>query len=203
MVIGLTGGIASGKSTMIEYALEHGAHVIDADKLGHQVYEPGTHGFDAVVAEFGKEILGSDRTIDRKILGAKVFADGGDLTRLTDIVWPEIKNLARTEIAKLKSLDPDKYIVLEATVLIEANWQELIDELWVVVVDKETAISRAVARDGLPREAVESRMNAQLTNEERTKHADVVLDNSFDKAHLLTQIDKQFHRLGQNEVSFS
>lgn len=203
LIIGLTGGIASGKSTVIEYALKQGAHVIDADKLGHRVYEPGTIGFEAVVTEFGTDIIAPDGTIDRKKLGSKVFADGGSLSRLTDIVWPQIKNLAKTEIAKAQEQHPDRLVVLEAAVLIEAGWQDLVNEIWVVVVDQETAISRAVQRDGVTREAIEARMSAQLSNEERAKNADVLLENNRDQAHLKAQLNRQFSRLEHEKVRVS
>ena len=99
-VIGLTGGIASGKSTLSDYAKSHGAHVIDADLLGHKAYEPDTDCFHAVVKEFGQDIVAADGTIDRRVLGSKVFAEGSSLTRLTDIVWPAIKQLAQAEIKR-------------------------------------------------------------------------------------------------------
>ena len=200
LIIGLTGGIASGKSTVIEYALKQGAHVIDADKLGHQVYEPGTRGFEAVVSEFGTDIVAPDGTIDRKKLGSKVFADGGSLARLTDIVWPQIKTLAKAEIAEVQEQYPNRLVVLEAAVLIEAGWQDLVDEIWVVVVDEEAAISRAVQRDGVTREAIEARMSAQLSNEQRTKNADVILDNNHDQGHLQAQLKRQFSRLENERV---
>ena len=111
-VIGLTGGIASGKSTAAKLAGERGAHVIDADKLGHAAYNPGTDAFKAVVKEFGDDIVAADGTIDRKALGAKVFGVDGGLDRLTGIVWPEIRRMAEDEIAAVKTKDPAKVVVL-------------------------------------------------------------------------------------------
>ena len=93
-VISLTGGIASGKSFASAYLGEKGAHLIDADKVGHRAYEPDTQAFGQVVAEFGEDVVSADGQIDRKVLGGKVFAEEGALTRLTDIVWPEIRRLA-------------------------------------------------------------------------------------------------------------
>lgn len=188
--IGLTGGIASGKSTVARIASERGAHVIDADKLGHAAYEPGTRAFTLVVQEFGDEILASDGNIDRKVLGAKVFGADGGLDRLTGIVWPEIRRMAEDDIAIQKKTDPDRIVVLEAAVLLEAGWEDVVDKIWVVVVDSEVAIERAMKRDGIGREAVEARLAAQLSNEERQDKADVVIDNSGSEEDLLAQIEK-------------
>jgi phosphopantetheine adenylyltransferase/dephospho-CoA kinase len=194
-VICLTGGIASGKSTASQFLAEKGAVIIDADKLGHKVYDPGTEGFNNVVAAFGGDIVADDGQIDRKALGAKVFGDGGGgLERLTDIVWPEIRKLAEAEISDLKRTNPDGTVVLEAAVLFEAGWQDIGDEIWVVVVDKELAISRAMERDGLEREAVENRIAAQLSNEERISQADVVIENNGTLSEMLEKLEKKWNQ---------
>ena len=122
--IGLTGGIASGKSTVVEALRELGAETIDADRLGHQTYEPGTGTFKAVVAAFGDELVAGDGTIDRRVLGGKVFGKPDELKRLTDIVWPGIRALAAAELERLAEAGT-AVAVLEAAVLIEAEWQDL------------------------------------------------------------------------------
>lgn len=195
MVIGLTGGIASGKSTAARYLGELGAHVIDADLLGHRVYEPGTGAFAAVVRVFGDDVVGTDGRIDRKALGGKVFGQPQALERLTDIVWPEIRRLAEAEIADITSRAPERSVVLEAAVLFEAGWEDVVDEVWVVVVDREVAVRRAMARDGSDAAAVQRRIDAQLTNDERRARADVVIDNSGDEAALQEQLDAQWRRV--------
>lgn len=194
-VIGLTGGIASGKSTLSSFARDRGAHVIDADLLGHRAYEPGTACFNAVVNEFGRDIVADDGTIDRRALSAKVFAEGSSLKRLTDIVWPAIKDLAQTEIENVRRSEPDRTIVLEAAVLLEAGWQDFVDEVWVAVVDVETAIRRTMKRDGLDREAVQSRIDAQISNEDRIAAANVVFDNSGSEEDLLAAVERKFVEL--------
>lgn len=194
-VIGLTGGIASGKSTLSSFARDRGAHVIDADLLGHQAYEPGTTCFNAVVNEFGRDIVADDGTIDRRALSAKVFAEGSSLKRLTDIVWPAIRDLAQTEIENVRRCEPDRTIVLEAAVLLEAGWQDFVDEVWVAVVDVETAIRRTMKRDGLDREAVQSRIDAQISNEDRIAAADVVFDNSGSEEDLMVAVEHKFEEL--------
>lgn len=194
-VIGLTGGIASGKSTLSSFARERGAHVIDADLLGHRAYEPGTACFNAVVDEFGSDVVANDGTIDRRILSGKVFAEGSSLKRLTDIVWPAIKEMAQSEIEDVRRKEPDRTVVLEAAVLLEAGWQDFVDEVWVAVVDVDTAIARTMKRDGLDREAVQSRIDAQLSNDARIAAADVVFDNSGTEADLLAKVERKFKEL--------
>ncbi|MBM4206362.1 MAG: dephospho-CoA kinase, partial [Gammaproteobacteria bacterium] len=135
VVIGLTGGIASGKSTVARLLAESGAHVLDADKLGHRVYEPHRLAFRQVVDVFGPDVIGTDGTIDRKVLGGKVFGKPDELKKLTDIVWPEINRMAKEAITDAIATNPSQVVVLEAAVLLEAGWQRDMDEVWVVIVD--------------------------------------------------------------------
>ena len=195
MIIGLTGGIASGKSTAAAYLGEKGASVIDADKLGHQAYEPDTDAFAQVVAAFGPEVVGADGQIDRKVLGGKVFGDPAALDRLTGIIWPEIGRLALAEFEVARTARPDAPIVLEAAVMLEAGWEPMVDEVWVVIVEPDTAVARATARDGVEEAAVRKRIAAQLSNDERRAKADIVIDNSGDEAALLVQLDAQWKRI--------
>lgn len=195
MIIGLTGGIASGKSTAAAYLGEKGASVIDADKLGHQAYEPDTDAFAQVVAAFGPEVVGADGQIDRKVLGGKVFGDPAALDRLTGIIWPEIGRLALAEFEVARAARPDAPIVLEAAVMLEAGWEPMVDEVWVVIVEPDTAVARATARDGVEEAAVRKRIAAQLSNDERRAKADIVIDNSGDEAALLVQLDAQWKRI--------
>ena len=195
MIIGLTGGIASGKSTVATTLQSWGAYVIDADKLGHRAYVKGTDAFHKVVAQFGEDIVGADGEVDRRALGAKVFAEGGSLKQLTDIVWPAIYDMAAAEIKQSLNSNPNTVVVLEAAVLIEAGWQSLVDEIWVTTVDPSTAIERASARDGVDADAVQARIDAQLSNAERTAEAAVVIDNSADEPQLLAQLENHWKNL--------
>lgn len=196
VVIGLTGGIASGKSTAARYLAEKGAHMIDADKLGHRVYEAGRPAFDKVVAAFGDDVVGHDGEIDRRALGGMVFGSPEELKRLTDIAWPEILAMAIEEIGHARK-DGASVVVLEAAVLLEANWQSDVDEVWVVTVEPELAIARATARDGVDEAAVQARIDAQLSNAERVAQADVVIDNGGSEAELLGKLDAEWKRLRQ------
>ena len=188
-VICLTGGLASGKSTAVRYLSDKGAAVIDADILGHRAYDPGTDAFESVINTFGEETRGEDGQINRKVLGGKVFGKPEELKKLTDIVWPEIRRLAEQEIASIARSDPDAVVILEAAVLFEAGWEDIGEEIWVVVTNRETAIERSMARDGATREAVESRLDAQLTNDERTVKADIVLTNNSAEQEMCLQLD--------------
>lgn len=195
MIIGLTGGIASGKSTVATTLQSWGAYVIDADKLGHRAYVKGTDAFHKVVAQFGEDVVGADGEVDRRALGAKVFGEGGSLKQLTDIVWPAIYDMAAAEIKQSLDNNPNTVVVLEAAVLIEAGWQSLVDEIWVTTVDPSTAIERASARDGVDADAVQARIDAQLSNAERTAEAAVVIDNSADEPQLLAQLENHWKNL--------
>ena len=168
--------------------------VIDADKLGHRVYERGQPAFAEVVAAFGQDVVGSDGEIDRKALGAKVFGDAAALRRLTDVVWPAILVLAKAEIAAARAAAA-KVVVLEAAVLIEASWQHAVDEVWAVTVTPAVAVARATVRDGVDAAAVQARIDAQLDNEARAAHAQVVIDNGGSDAALRSQVDAEWQRL--------
>ena len=176
-VIGLTGGIASGKSTVTRFFRDRGVPVIDADVLGHRTYEPGTDTFQAVGATFGSDVVAADGTIDRKVLGAKVFGKPEELKKLTDIVWPGIRKLASRELGEFETAC-NAIAVLEAAVLFEAGWQDLCDEIWVVVVEPDLAAQRLAARNGLDPEAARARINSQLSNAERIAQANVVIENN-------------------------
>ncbi len=191
-VICLTGGLASGKSTAVKHLATKGAVVIDADILGHQAYNPGTAAFDEVITSFGEEVRGGDGQIDRKALGGKVFGKPEALRKLTDIVWPEIRRLAELELAAIADSNSEAIVVLEAAVLFEAGWEDIGEEIWVLTVDRETAIERSMARDKAPRDAVERRLDSQLSNEVRTSRADVVITNDDSVARMLAQIDSAY-----------
>ena len=200
-IIGLTGGIASGKSTAARYLGELGAHVIDADRLGHRAYEPDTPAFKQVVAAFGDAVVAADGTIDRRALGAKVFGQPGELKKLTDIVWPEIRRLADLEMEAERARRPDGVVVLEAAVMIEAGWQRSLDEVWVVAVEPEVAIKRAMARDGLSANEVRARLKAQTSDAESRRLADVLIDNSAGLDELHAQVDQEWGRLFGAEMA--
>lgn len=196
LVIGLTGGIASGKSTVTGFFRERSVPVIDADILGHRTYEPGSDTFRQVVAAFGDDLVAADGTIDRKVLGGKVFGKPDELKRLTDIVWPGIRKLASAELAEFETAG-NALAVLEAAVLFEAGWEDLCDEIWVVVVEPDLAVQRLASRNGLDPEAARARINSQLSNAERTARANVVIENNSTLEGLQASIERAWNELQQ------
>ncbi|MBN9492501.1 dephospho-CoA kinase [bacterium] len=193
-VIGLTGGIASGKSTVTAFFRNHDVPVIDADLLGHRTYEPGTDTFAAVVRTFGNDLVAEDGTIDRRILGGKVFGKPEELKRLTDIVWPGIRRLASEELSEFETAG-NNLAVLEAAVLFEAGWEDLCDEIWVVVVEPDLAVERLASRNGLDPEAARARINSQLSNAERVSRAGVVIENNGSLEALNSRIEEAWSEL--------
>ena len=195
-VIGLTGGIASGKSTVARFFREHDVPIIDADILGHRTYEPGSDTFAAVVRTFGDELVAPDGAIDRKVLGGRVFGRPDELKKLTDIVWPGIRRLANEALSEFE-MAGNHVAVLEAAVLFEAGWQDLTDEIWVVTVDPDIAVERLAARNGLNAEAARARIASQLSYEERRAQADVVIENNSDLEVLEQCIEAAWENLQQ------
>ncbi|HMO95638.1 MAG TPA: dephospho-CoA kinase [Tepidiformaceae bacterium] len=193
-VIGLTGGIASGKSTVTAFFRDREVPVIDADILGHRTYDPGTDTFDAVVKAFGPDLVAPDGTIDRKVLGGKVFGKPEELKRLTDIVWPGIRRLASQQLSEFETAG-NSLVVLEAAVLFEAGWEDLVHEVWVVVVEAEQAIQRLATRNGLDEAAARARIDSQLSNAERTARADVVIENNGTLEELQARIQDAWNAL--------
>lgn len=194
VVIGLTGGIASGKSAVTAMLAERGALVIDADKVGHEAYAPGSDCYRAVVDAFGSDIVASDGEIDRKALGGKVFGNPAERKRLEGIVWPWMRATMQQRLAGHRA-DGVPVVVLEAAVLIEADWIPIVDQVWLVTVDPAIARERIIARNGLTAEQADQRIAAQLTNHERAKHAHVIIDNSGTFDELRERVDAAWEAL--------
>ena len=178
LTIGLTGGIGSGKSTVAQILGEFGAPILDADKVAHTTYAPGASAYDAVIAAFGAQVVAGNRTIDRKQLGAIVFGNPERLNQLTSIVWPATRESIRRNVAELRASGAKLPIVVEAAILIEANWQPLFDEIWLVRASREQVVARIESQRGLKPAETEARIRAQLSDEERSKHATLVIQNN-------------------------
>lgn len=181
--IGLTGGIASGKSTVAQFFRDKGVPVLDADILGHRTYDPGTETFRAVVNAFGDDIVTPEGTINRQALGAKVFGKPEEMKKLTDIVWPGIFRLAEQNLSDLE-VAGNEIAVVEAAVLFEAGWDRMVDEVWCVVTDPDIAVERLAKRNGLDEAAARARIASQLTNAERIAKSQVVIENNGTLAEL-------------------
>ena len=194
-VIGLTGGIGSGKSTVARILAELGAEVINADLVGHEVYRPGTPGFEQLTAAFGREVVGEDGTVDRRKLGAIVFASPAALAELNRIVHPLIAEAVRQRIEHRRSERSQTPIVVEAAVLIEANWVPLVDEVWVVSASPEAVVERIATERGLAAEQIRARIESQIGDEERRSHADVVIENTAGLDDLRARVEAAWQRI--------
>ncbi|MGH7906184.1 MAG: dephospho-CoA kinase [Candidatus Binataceae bacterium] len=199
LTIGLTGGIGSGKSTVAAILAELGALVWDADRIGHTVYAPGTAAYRDLLAEFGSGILGDDSAVNRKKLGAIVFSDRDALARLNAIVHPRIFERMAAMIGEARTAGEKRIIVIEAAVLIEAGWQSLFNEIWLV----ETAHGLVIERVGRDRkmspEQADARIRAQLADTERRAHASVVIANNGTLEDLRAQTARVYNEALQRD----
>ncbi|MFZ7088685.1 dephospho-CoA kinase [Curtobacterium sp. RRHDQ10] len=177
-IIGLTGGIAAGKSTVSARWAEHGAVVVDADQLARQAVAPGTPGLAAIERRFGAGVIASDGSLDRPALGAVVFADPGALADLNAITHPEVWRLAQERFAAAEQADPDAVVVYDVPLLAEASEGRPIRFDTVVVVDAPAAvrIERLMTDRGMERAEAERRIGAQASDEDRLALADEVVD---------------------------
>jgi len=186
--IGLTGGIGSGKSTVARMLATLGAHVINADTVGHEVYAPGTAGWQRVTGRFGEEILGEAANIDRRKLGAIVFADPQALRDLNAIVHPLIGAEIERRVRAYGESGATIPVVIEAAILLEANWTTLVDQIWVVCANAGDVVERVRAERGMAEEQTRARIRAQLSDAERRNAADVVLENNGTLAELEARV---------------
>jgi dephospho-CoA kinase len=185
--IGLTGGLASGKSFVGRALAEMGCLLIQADELGHQVMARGAEAYDAILAEFGPSILNPDSEIDRRKLGGRVFGNPELLAKLSAIVHPAVRARSRQLSEVFAQREPDGICVYEAAILIETGSFREYDRLIVASCTEEQQLARAVLRDHLTREEVQIRLRRQMPLEEKVKYADYVIDTSGTKEHTLDQ----------------
>lgn len=176
-VIGLTGGIATGKSTVARLLEEQGAVVIDADALSREAVRPGSEPLERIVALFGPQILLPDGCLDRKGLGRLVFADLAKRRRLEEITHPAIRNLADERISRLAAAG-HRVVFHMAPLLIEANAVDRVDEVWVVTVRPEVQLERLMRRDAIGRAEAERIIASQMPLAEKERHGRIVIDNS-------------------------
>jgi len=195
-VIGLTGGIGSGKSTVSQYLAELGAVILDADKVGHEAFKPDTPAWHDVVATFGRHILAPDGEVDRKKLGEIVFGDPQALSRLNQIMHPRMYDMMKARIEECRRQGVE-VVVLEAAVLIEANWTPLVDEVWVTVASEAMVLERLKKQRGLAEEQTLARIRSQLSVEERLRHANVVINNDGDLDAVRAKVKELWERLHQ------
>lgn len=186
-VFGLTGNIGSGKSTVAAMLLDAGIPVLDADRISREVTAPGGRAYDAVVHAFGRGILRDDGSIDRKLLGEIVFSDSGSRERLEKITHPAIFEAMKEAIAGI-GREGHRAVVVEAALIHESGKKGLFDAVISVTCDRETAISRLAARDGMTRSQAEARLRAQMDAGRKAGISDYAIDNSGDPEETRRQV---------------
>ena len=179
VVIGLTGGIATGKSEASRILQELGADIINADLIGHEAYRQGSVGWESVVQAFGKGILDESNEIDRSKLGAIVFSDESELQKLNEIMHPIMEKLVEQNILDCQE-SGSEVVVVEAALMFEAGWNKLVDTVWTTDAPEETVISRLELRNGLSRSESQKRIASQMDREDRLSRSDVILPNTGD-----------------------
>jgi dephospho-CoA kinase len=192
-VIGLTGGIASGKSTVALALADLGAVIIDGDQIAHHLMEPHQPVWDDIVAHFGPKILNPDMTIDRVKLGAIVFEDSQQISQLNRIAHPRIVASIKEDMRKINDDHPDSVVVLDIPLLYEAHMDKLCDQVWVVWIPRETQIARLMERNGLSREDALHRIDSQMSLDEKARRAAVVIDNSGSIEETISLATKHYH----------
>lgn len=193
-VIGLAGGIGSGKSTVAQFLEGLGAVVMDLDKAGHEVQKRGGEAYAKLVAEFGEKILADDKEIDRSKLGKIVFNSPQALNRLNRIVHPAIDKMVERKLREYRRQGV-KVVVLEAAAMLEDDKTWLVDELWITAASEAAVIKRIKDRPGYNEEEVRRRIKSQMTNKERIEKADVVIYNNGTLEGLKEKVTAEWEKL--------
>lgn len=196
LIVGLTGNIASGKSTVAKLFAARGAAVVDADQLAREVCARGSVALEAITDRFGAKVLSRDGELDRRELGRIIFADAGARAELEAIMHPAIRTLSTKRFGELAAAGA-RVIVYEAALLIEAGREGDVDRLVVVTADDTVRLHRVIARDGLAEGAARARLAAQMPQAEKARRADVVIDNSGDLAALTQRVDGVWRELAR------
>lgn len=194
LVIGLTGNIGTGKTTISRMLAELGAAVINADRLGHELYQPNSPVYSEVVAAFGNGILRPDGQIDRQKLGQIVFADAAALERLDQITHPRIYEIVKRKIEEYRR-SGTKIVVLEAALLIEAGWTPLVDQLWVTIASESTIAKRLKHSRGLTEQQTLIRLRSQMPQEEKARQADVAINTDCSIDELKSKVTELWRNL--------
>lgn len=192
-VIGLTGGIASGKSTVSSYLKELGAIIVDADIVAREIVEKGQPALKEIIDYFGKEVLLSDGALNRKSLGNIVFSDPQKLQVLNKITHKRIIENIEEKIKHYRHLDNVKAIFIDAALLIEMKMNFLTDEIWLVTTSKEIQLKRLMLRDNLSFDEAINRINSQMSLEQKKEVSDVIIDNSGDYDYLKQQVNDLYN----------
>jgi len=193
-VIGLTGGIGSGKSTVSRFLDELGAVILNADEVGHKAFKSDTELWHQVVVAFGRPIVTPDGNIDRKKLGNIVFGNAESLSRLNQMMHPRMYEMVKAQLGEYRR-QGTRVVVLEAPLLLEAGWTPLVDEVWVTTASESTVLKRLEERAGLSRAESLARIRSQLPSAERVRHADVVINTDCDLDEVKVKVKELWQRL--------
>lgn len=194
-VIGVTGGIASGKSTASKILKELGASIIDADKIARKVVKKGRPVLKEIEECFGKDVILSDGELNRKKLGKIVFDDKILLEKLNKITHPYIIKETINEINWYKKTYINHVIILDAALLIEFDLMYLVEEVWLISIPENMQINRLIERDKISVYDAKNRMKSQMSLEDKKQYAHVIIDNSKDRAYLKEQLEENFNRV--------
>lgn len=197
-IIGLTGGIGTGKSTVSAYLAQKGCKIIDADLISHQMTEAGSTCLAEIKDAFGEDVFLRDGNLDRKKVGRLVFADATKKKTLEQIITRRVIEKTLRILQDCRARQED-LVVLDAPLLFECGMQRYTDETWLVVCRTETRLRRIAARDGLAEEDIQKRIANQMSTEQKEKLADYIIDNSRDLAWLYAQIDTLLAKSEQRE----
>ncbi len=194
-LVALSGGIASGKSTIARRLAEHGAVHVDADQLAREAVAAGSPGLAAIAARFGSAVIAADGTLDRAALGSVVFDDAEALEALNAIVHPEVRRIGQQRIAAAKAADPDAVVVYDVPLLVEANVSMPWDLVVIAEAPAEMRKRRMIELRGMSAEDAERRIANQASDAERRAVADVIIDTGGSEAYTLEQVDALWERL--------
>lgn len=196
VVVGLTGNIGSGKSTVSRRLAQLGAQVIDADLVARDVVAPGTEGLARIISEFGTEVLNEKGELDRAGMASIVFKNAEARARLESIIHPEVNRVVDSCISEYrKGRRSPPALVIEVPLLIESGMDSMVDEIWVVTTDPESQVKRVMARSGLSREDVLKRIKAQMSQEEKCRYAHRIIDNSGPLENTHSQVDSIWNQI--------
>ncbi|MDK2985175.1 MAG: dephospho-CoA kinase [Clostridia bacterium] len=200
LVIGLTGGIASGKTTVATILQELGAAVLDADEVAKKIVQKGKPAYKEIINTFGRKVLTSDGDLNRKLLGKIVFNDEEKRKKLESIIHPRVKEYFLEEIQRIKEKDPQKIIVLDVPLLLESGMETLVDEVWVVAVSEELQIKRIELRDRIGRQEALKRIKAQMPLKEKLKYADRIINAEGTLEDTKRQVVSLWREITGNEL---
>ena len=195
LVAGLTGSIATGKSTVSGILKELGAFIVDADRAAHEVVLPGTKAWNEIVRIFGKEILQKSGEIDRERLGRIIFNDSAMRSILEEVVHPEVVHSMDEQIRSIKSGFPDAVVILDVPLLIETGMHKGVGEVIVVYCPEDMQITRLMVRDNISREDALAKVRSQLSIEEKRRYATLLIDNSASRDNTRIKVEDLYGRL--------